>query len=45
VTVGRTDSATRVIAAPVPTVYAALVDEGALTSWLPPDGMTARFER
>lgn len=40
----RTDTASRVIAAPVEQVYAALVDRGALTAWLPPDGMTARFE-
>lgn len=40
----RTDSASRVIAAPVETVYAALVDPEALTVWLPPHGMTARFE-
>ncbi len=42
---GRTDSASRVIAAPPDTVYAALVDPDALTSWLPPDGMTATMER
>ena len=41
----RTDSASRVIAAPPGQVYAALVDREALTAWLPPDGMTARFER
>ena len=41
---GRTDSASRVVAAPVPRVYAALVDEDALLAWLPPGGMTARFE-
>jgi uncharacterized protein YndB with AHSA1/START domain len=41
----RTDSASRVIAAPPDRVYAALVDPEALTAWLPPDGMSGRFER
>jgi len=41
----RTDSASRVVAAPPARVYAALVDEAALAAWLPPTGMTARFER
>ena len=41
----HTDAASRVIAAPVAEVYAALVDREALLAWLPPDGMTARFER
>lgn len=41
----RTDSAARVISAPVEQVYAALVDPDALAAWLPPDGMTGRFER
>jgi uncharacterized protein YndB with AHSA1/START domain len=41
----RTDSASRVIAAPVARVYAALVDRDALLTWLPPSGMTGRFER
>jgi uncharacterized protein YndB with AHSA1/START domain len=41
----RTDSASRVVAAPLAQVYAALVDQDALAAWLPPDGMTARFER
>ena len=41
----RTDTASRVIAAPPAQVYAALVDPEALAAWLPPDGMTARFER
>ena len=41
----RTDVASRVIAAPPAQVYAALVDRAALEVWLPPDGMTARFER
>jgi uncharacterized protein YndB with AHSA1/START domain len=34
-----------VVAAPPARVYAALVDEEALAAWLPPEGMTARFER
>jgi uncharacterized protein YndB with AHSA1/START domain len=41
----RTDTASRVIAAPPARVYAALVDAEALAAWLPPEGMTARFER
>ena len=41
----RTDTASRVIAAPPERVYAALVDPNALTVWLPPTGMTGTFER
>ena len=41
----RTDTASRVIAAPSDRVYGALVDPEALTAWLPPDGMSGRFER
>ena len=41
----RTDTASRMIAAPLDRVYAALIDPGALTTWLPPDGMSGRFER
>ena len=41
----RTDTASRVIAAPQDRVYAALVDPEALTAWLPPNGMSGRFER
>ncbi|MPZ88174.1 MAG: ATPase [Nitriliruptorales bacterium] len=41
----RTDTASRVIAAPPKRVYAALVDPDALVAWLPPDGMSGRFER
>ncbi len=40
----RTDSASRVIQADRERVYAALVDADALASWLPPHGMTGRFE-
>jgi uncharacterized protein YndB with AHSA1/START domain len=43
--VPRTDRASRVIAAPLERVYAALVDPDALTAWLPPEGMSGRFER
>ena len=41
----RTDRASRVIAAPPGHVWAALVNPEALMAWLPPDGMTGRFER
>ncbi len=41
----RTDTASRVIAAPVDRTYAALVDPEALLAWLPPTGMSASFER
>jgi uncharacterized protein YndB with AHSA1/START domain len=41
----RTDRASRVIAAPAERVWAALVDPKALMAWLPPAGMTGRFER
>jgi uncharacterized protein YndB with AHSA1/START domain len=43
--VSRTDSASRVIAAPLERVYAAFVDPAALVKWLPPNGMSGRFER
>ena len=41
----RTDTASRVIAAPPDRVYRAFVDPEALVEWLPPRGMTGRFER
>ncbi len=41
----RTDAAARIIAAAPDQVYAALVDPDALTAWLPPEGMSGRFER
>jgi uncharacterized protein YndB with AHSA1/START domain len=41
----RTDMASRVIAAPLERVYSALVDPDALIAWLPPQGMSGRFER
>ncbi len=40
----RTDTAIRVIRAPPDRAYAALTDPDALAVWLPPDGMTGRFE-
>src|ERR1043165_6755489 len=41
----RTDTGSRVIAAPPDRGFAALVDPDARTAWLPPDGMTGRFDR
>lgn len=41
----RTDTASQVIAAPPQRVYAAFSDPEALAVWLPPEGMTAAFER
>jgi uncharacterized protein YndB with AHSA1/START domain len=41
----RTDSASRVIHTDPERVFAALVDADALAQWLPPSGMTGRFER
>jgi uncharacterized protein YndB with AHSA1/START domain len=43
--VPRTDRASRIIDAPVERVFNALVDREALERWLPPVGMTGRFER
>src|SRR3954468_12303233 len=40
---GRTDTASHVLEAEPERVYAALVDADALLAWLPPAGMTARF--
>ncbi len=40
----RTDTAVRFISAPPDRVFAALTDPEALAVWLPPDGMTGRFE-
>ena len=42
--VGRTDAASRLVAARPGQVFAALVDPAALVVWLPPEGMTGRFE-
>jgi uncharacterized protein YndB with AHSA1/START domain len=41
----RSDKVSRRIAAPPDRVYAALVDPDALAAWLPPEGMSAQFER
>jgi uncharacterized protein YndB with AHSA1/START domain len=41
----RTDSASRLIVASPDRVYEALIDPEALATWLPPDGMTGRFEQ
>ena len=41
----RTDRASRVIHAPAARVFEALLDQEALEAWLPPKGMSARFER
>lgn len=41
----RTDTASRMIAAPPESIYAAFVDPEALVAWLPPSGMSGRFER
>jgi len=43
--VSRRDRVARVINAPLDRAFDALVDRSALETWLPPDGMTARFER
>lgn len=40
----RTDSASRIVDAPPDRVFAALVDPEALVAWLPPEGMTGRFD-
>jgi uncharacterized protein YndB with AHSA1/START domain len=40
----RTDTASRTIAAPPDRVFAALADPDALAQWLPPAGMSGRFE-
>lgn len=41
----RTDQASRVIAASPERIYRAFTDPDMLTKWLPPAGMTGRFER
>jgi len=41
----RTDKASLVVSASPERVYRALVDRKALAEWLPPDGMSGRFER
>jgi uncharacterized protein YndB with AHSA1/START domain len=41
---GRTDSASLVMDAPLGRVYTALVEPQALLKWLPPQGMSGQFE-
>lgn len=41
----RSDAASRVMAAPLGKVFAAMVEREALMAWLPPNGMAAEFER
>ena len=41
----RIDRAARIVPAPAEAVWDALVSQEALAEWLPPPGMTARFER
>ena len=41
----RTDTAFRIVAASPTRVYEALIDPDALVTWLPPAGMSGRFER
>jgi uncharacterized protein YndB with AHSA1/START domain len=45
VSMTRTDSASLVVHAGPERVFAALVDAESLAQWLPPDGMSGRFER
>lgn len=40
----RTDTARREVGAPLAEVFAALIDPAALAAWLPPAGMSGRFE-
>jgi len=40
----RTDRASRLIAAPPTTLYAAFADPAALVRWLPPEGMTGEIQ-
>ena len=42
---GRTDRVERVIPAPPARVFRAFTDPDALVEWLPPSGMTGRFEQ
>jgi uncharacterized protein YndB with AHSA1/START domain len=41
---GRTDTASRIIAATPNRIYLAMVDAAALVQWLPPEGMSATME-
>ena len=40
----RTDTSTRTIATSKASVYAALIDPDAMVQWLPPAGMSAKFD-
>jgi uncharacterized protein YndB with AHSA1/START domain len=40
----RTDRASRLIAATPAEIYGAFIDPNAMAKWMPPEGMTARFE-
>ncbi|MFI9379962.1 SRPBCC family protein [Kutzneria sp. NPDC052558] len=40
----RTDRASLLVAAPPDRVFEAMVDPDALAAWLPPEGMTGRFD-
>ena len=41
----RIDQASRIVAASPAVVWAAMTEQAALARWLPPAGMTARFDR
>src|SRR3954464_194724 len=41
----RIDRASRLVNAPATRVFDSFVNQAALEAWLPPDGMTGRFER
>ena len=41
----RVDTASRIIAAPAQAIYDAFIDPDRHARWLPPTGMTGRFER
>jgi uncharacterized protein YndB with AHSA1/START domain len=43
--VSRRDRVARFVNVPVDRAFNALIDRRALETWLPPDGMTAKFER
>lgn len=42
---GRTDTVSRIIHASPAAIYDAFIDPDAQTSWLPPAGMTGKFDR
>lgn len=43
--IARVDTASRVIAAPAQAIYDAFIDPECQARWLPPTGMTGRFDR